>query len=458
MEQKKRVNCLYRVSTIGQVEKDDIPMQRQFCREFIASHPDWVLQNEFYEKGVSGFKKSAKERDAMQELQQEAVAGSFDILLVYMFDRLGRRDDETPFVVEWFVRNGVEVWSAAEIVRFIFYKYVNEGCGAQRISHYLLENGIRRADGSMIPNTTIVRMIKNKLYMGVISNGNAESEIIPELQIVDEATFRRAQELMEKRTTHHADTPLNLRGSSLLVGNIFCGHCKNRLTLTTSGKKYIRKDGTVRNQVKSRYQCHFKARHPDLCDGQSGYGVIKLDEIVDALVRYQLSRIRVSAKDSLIAEQHEKAAALARSRYKMSAMRLVEKQKELSDYEAETINVIRGKSRLNVDLLNSLVAKCKEEIAELSQEVDAQKADMERQLESAAQEQAEFEKLESWADLYDNCTFEAKKMIVSQLIKAVYVYRDYRLEVEFRVSFEDFRRLCVGCEPNGGKIATVESA
>ena len=69
-----RVYTLYRVSTIGQVEKDDIPMQRQFCREFIASHPDWVLQNEFYEKGVSGFKKSAKERDAMQELQQEAVA------------------------------------------------------------------------------------------------------------------------------------------------------------------------------------------------------------------------------------------------------------------------------------------------------------------------------------------------------------------------------------------------
>ena len=46
-------------------------------------------------------------------------------------------------------------------------------------------------------------------------------------------------------------------------------------------------------------------------------------------------------------------------------MRLEEKQKELSDYEAETINVIRGKSRLNVDLLNSLVAKCKEEIPDV---------------------------------------------------------------------------------------------
>ena len=114
MEQKKRVNCLYRVSTIGQVEKDDIPMQRQYCREFIASHPDWVLQNEFYEKGVSGFKKSAKERDAMQELQQEAVAGSFDILLVYMFDRLGRIESETPFVLEWFVQHGIQMWSTHE--------------------------------------------------------------------------------------------------------------------------------------------------------------------------------------------------------------------------------------------------------------------------------------------------------------------------------------------------------
>ena len=31
-----------------------------------------------------------------------------------MFDRLGRKDDETPFVVEWFVKNGIEVWSAVE--------------------------------------------------------------------------------------------------------------------------------------------------------------------------------------------------------------------------------------------------------------------------------------------------------------------------------------------------------
>lgn len=110
---KKRVYCLYRVSTKGQVEKDDIPMQKQKCHEF-AEQSGWEIVKEFSEKGVSGFKVSAKDRDAIQEIQRDAAQDRFDVLLVFMFDRLGRREDETPFVVEWFVRNGIEVWSTME--------------------------------------------------------------------------------------------------------------------------------------------------------------------------------------------------------------------------------------------------------------------------------------------------------------------------------------------------------
>ena len=36
-----RVYTLYRVSTIGQVEKDDIPMQKQVCRDF-AKKQGWT--------------------------------------------------------------------------------------------------------------------------------------------------------------------------------------------------------------------------------------------------------------------------------------------------------------------------------------------------------------------------------------------------------------------------------
>ena len=88
-------------------------MQKQRCHEFAAEKDGTSLQR-FSEKGVSGFKVSAKDRDAVQEIQKDAAMGKFDVLLVFMFDRLGRKEDETPFVVEWFVNNGIEVWSAEE--------------------------------------------------------------------------------------------------------------------------------------------------------------------------------------------------------------------------------------------------------------------------------------------------------------------------------------------------------
>jgi len=95
----KRVYCLYRVSTLGQVEKDDIPMQKTACRDFTATKSDWKIIKEFSEKGISGFKVSAKDRDTIQEIQKDAVEGKFDILLVFMFDRIGRKEDETPLLL-----------------------------------------------------------------------------------------------------------------------------------------------------------------------------------------------------------------------------------------------------------------------------------------------------------------------------------------------------------------------
>lgn len=110
----KRVACLYRVSTAKQVEKDDIPMQKIACREYIATKPNWKLEKEYAEKGVSGYKKKAEERDVFQQVKIDAKNKLFDVLLVFMFDRLGRREDETPFIVEWFVKQGIEVWSTRE--------------------------------------------------------------------------------------------------------------------------------------------------------------------------------------------------------------------------------------------------------------------------------------------------------------------------------------------------------
>ena len=112
----KRVYTLYRVSTAQQVDivKDDIPMQRIACHEFAKRQGDWVIVKEFEEKGVSGYKVSASKRDAIQDLKEAAMKNEFDILLVFMFDRLGRIEYETPFILQWFVEHGIEAWSVNE--------------------------------------------------------------------------------------------------------------------------------------------------------------------------------------------------------------------------------------------------------------------------------------------------------------------------------------------------------
>ena len=110
----KRVICLYRVSTMKQVEDNDLPMQREACRTFAAQHPERKIIDEKYEKGVSGFKIRGKDRDAVAELLVDAEGGTFDVLLVYMMDRLGRIADDTPVIAKTIASCGVEIWSVME--------------------------------------------------------------------------------------------------------------------------------------------------------------------------------------------------------------------------------------------------------------------------------------------------------------------------------------------------------
>ena len=526
-----RVVCLYRVSTVGQVEKDDIPMQKQFCREFVQRQTGWEIVKEFSEKGVSGFKKSAKDRDAIQEIQKLALQGGFDILLVFMFDRLGRRDDETPFVVEWFVKQNIEVWSAmegqqrfdnhvdkllnyirywqasgesiktsmrvktrieqltqeghftggrapfgyraektgrmnkknqdvrdlvidpedAEIVKLIFQKYVYEGYGALRLCRYFREQGIRRKDGGEVTVGMINRAVKNSIYIGVIHRGDSKSEVLPDLKIIDEELFFRALEIAGERKVQKREVPLTTRGRSLLVGNVYCGCCGARLMLATSGHKYQKKDGTVSTSTCSSYKCFNRTFAPGKCDGQTSFSVEKLDNLVEQIIRIQLSQIQKAPPQALLAKQRSREVDLAKTKAKRLNDEYEQKQRAYQDLRAETLKVIQGNSRFSADLLNSLMDETAAQLKELESQIQAAELEVRETVSCAEQVQKEYTQLMNWAELYDNCSLEAKKMIVAQFVKAVRVKRGYELDIEFNVSFEEFQALYLEPEEKGRK-------
>lgn len=97
---KKRVMCLYRVSSSKQIDEDDIPLQREACHEYIEQHNDWVFFDEQYEKGVSGYSRSVDTRDKLQQIILDAQSNKFDILLIFATDRLCRIANEYTETLE----------------------------------------------------------------------------------------------------------------------------------------------------------------------------------------------------------------------------------------------------------------------------------------------------------------------------------------------------------------------
>lgn len=516
MNEQKRVCCLYRVSTKGQVEKDDIPMQKQCCHEFCEKN-NWTIVKEFSEKGVSGFKVSAKDRDAIQELQRQALLGSFDILLVFMFDRLGRKDDETPFVVEWFAKNGIEVWSAiegqqrfdshvdklmnylrywqasgesektsvrtktrlaqivqegrfrggvapygyrlekqgrmskknrevneilvdedeAKLVRLIFQKYVNEGYGAQRLSRFLYDEGYRNRKGTNFANTTIIKMLKNIMYTGVLRSGETQSEVFPHLQIISPELYERAQALMEGRTQKHNDVPLNSKGSALLSGLVYCAHCGSKLVLTTSGDSRDRKN----RRIRARYCCHNKVRHPQDCDGQSGYGVTKLDALIDGMMILLFSQVKNIPRRQILSQQQWREMGQRSSALNQVQKLLEAKERELTSYKAEVYKSLSGESRFDAALLNELIASCKVEVEQLTAKQTDLKAELADLDGEASRLQKDYNDMISWAYIYANASVEQKKMILYQLIHRVEIGRDYKIDVQFNITFQQYQSL-----------------
>lgn len=518
-----RVLCLYRVSTEKQLyhtenNEADIPMQRVRCREF-CDRMHWTIVCELQEEGISGHKVRAENRDKIQQIKEYARQGKFDILLVFMFDRIGRISDETPFVVEWFVRNGIRVWSTQEgeqrfeshtdkltnyirfwqadgesektsirtsnslrilteqgcftgglcpygysfvksgrtnkrkqevndlavckeeayVVQLIFRLAAEEGYGAQRIANQLNAKFIKNRSGKNWHPASIQGMLRNILYTGVLRSGESRSEVLEQLQIIDPKTFETVQDMLAVRSRKNQairSATLNTRGMSLLAGNVFCGHCGARLCITTSGKGRPRQDGS--DTRRTRYTCQTKSRTHGQCDGQTGYTVEKLDNIIDSIIRGIFSQVQRLRREDIVnacyaREMDEKKAFLQKTRQECEKA-----EAGLQNLKKEVVKSLIGESAFSPEILNGVIQEQEKRCVELRYTLattERELLDGESRLISIGRQYDEF--LE-WSAAYDAASMSAKKMIVSRIIERVDVCRGYQLNVKLNISVEQF--------------------
>ena len=521
----ERVCCLYRVSTTKQVDHDDmnqadIPVQRKACREF-AGKMGWTIVGEEQEAGVSGYKVSANDRDKLQLIKKKAEQGKFDILLVFMFDRLGRKSDETPFVVEWFVKKGIRVWSVnegeqrfechtdrltnyirywqadgesqktsirtktalgqmvqdgrfrggsapygyrlapsgilnkrkhevykleidedeARVVRMMFNLCVGSGYGRCKIANLISGQGIQTRTGGNWHEATVGHILHNITYMGILRSGESQSEVFPELQIIDPETFELAQKLMAERVNEYNDQrtlPRNTSGQSMLSGNVFCGHCGGRLTLTTNGTVRKNVDGTEVARRRIRYVCYNKTRHRIDCNGQTGYTMHILDGMVTEILHQIFDRMKAVREDEIVSRTQMNVTTGIKDQLAAAKREFAKATKEYESVKSKLMAIIRGESSLPESVISEMAEEAKQKMMAASEKVCALNAEMDRSNSRTDEIRKDYQTILKWSEMFDSSDMAVKKMIVGYLIKKVCVYSNYRLHIEFNINFAQF--------------------
>ena len=192
--------------------------------------------------------------------------------------------------------------------------------------------------------------------------------------------------------------------------------------------------------------------NPGDCDGQSGYGVSKLDSIVEEVVRQIFAQFREVSRKKLLESVKTNDAARIQKKIKKIQKDLEAKQKELDDLKAETILVIRGVSALDKELLGTLVAEAREALETLEKQLVQAQEEYEEATKTAKRSNYICNELFTWADVYDTANHDERRAILQQFIKEIRVRKDYEISITLNASFNQVEQLKAVSTYDGAEI------
>ena len=273
----------------------------------------------------------------------------------------------------------------AKIVKEIFESYVYKGIGTTKIAWNLNDRGIRtKKTKSKWVQTSIVRMLKNPIYTGRVTNKKSEvTDFItgtrkelpeeewivverPEMRIISDELFNRAQELLEQRSNEFKLNKKREKTEYVFSTLIYCKHCgysfrRIKRKYTADGPEYIRWVCSGRNSMGVNH-----------CPNTT---VIDEEELLNAIKIYLKSIIK-NKKDFMkaVEKEFEKITKLRENNERSEESLLkeiekvtVKKQKYMEMFQNEIINIQELKKYTNP--LNEDIARLERELKLITSEI-----------------------------------------------------------------------------------------
>jgi len=230
----------------------------------------------------------------------------------------------------------------AKIVREIFELYTKEEMGAAKIGNILNDRGIKTKRGYNWTQNAIARILTNKLYIGQVINGKEEVQDFltskrqkrdeeewyvverPELRIIDDELFERAQAVMEKRKNcfkNNHERSSNRHLFSTLIKCKECGYSFRRTIYKDKGRWVC----SVRNVQGSDMCANAVVLYEDVLVDKLREYFADLMKNKDAMVKNivaEFSRVYKNRDDneSYNAELNERKTSLEKKRQKYMDM------------------------------------------------------------------------------------------------------------------------------------------
>ena len=273
----------------------------------------------------------------------------------------------------------------AKIVKEIFESYVYKGWGTTKIAWDLNDRGIRtKRDKAKWVQNGIVRMLKNPIYTGRVTNKKSEvTDFItgtrkdipedewiiverPEMRIISDELFNKAQEILEQRSKEFKLKSKREKTEYVFSTLIYCKHCgysfrRMKRKYSETGKEYIRWVCSGRNAMGVNH-----------CPNTT---VIDEEELLNAIKVYLKSIIKNKKNFMKVVEKEfEKITKLRENneRTEESLLKEIEKvtgkkQKYMEMYQNEVINIKELKEYTNP--LNEDFSRLERELKLITSEI-----------------------------------------------------------------------------------------
>ena len=136
-------------------------------------------------------------------------------------------------------------------------------------------------------------------------------------------------------------------------------------------------------------------------------------------------------KEQIITRRYEREVVERKNHLQTIQVERDKAQKDLISLKAEILACIKGESVFPKETLAEMITAQEEKLRELDALYESSYAETEKTAELMDNVSKLYEERISFSDLYDSASFEAKKMIVNQLIRRVDVYRGYQINITF---------------------------